>query len=167
MILFSVIFISGCISQQQGGLREYEESSYSISYPGNWAKNKGTKFDVIFLAPRQDDFSANLGITVASLSEEEKSQTLDEIVNIIKQLQSEDYPEYKVISENHLTVSDKSAFKRVYDWYSSEYKLDVTQIQVFLIKDDTSYIITATSLSDKFDEYEPTFMEMINSFQLK
>jgi len=161
--IFSIILLSGCISQGNN-FSEYEESTFSIKYQSNWKQSSTPNFNVVFLAPEKNDFSANFGVSLERVSE---PFTIEEIAESAKQSQMMSYPQYKILSENTITINGKSAFKRIYTWSDDEYNLDITQIQVLLKDGSDLYSFTATSLTSNFQTYEPAFTEMINSFQLK
>jgi hypothetical protein len=171
IIMIALILIScGGTGQQEEpapqveeGFVEYVGSTFVLHVPTRWKQTSSPEFEAHFLAPKEADFSANLGVSPQLVAEE---TTVQMVAEKAREFQTVDYPQYRVSSEQALTVGDRPAFKRTYTWHSEEFGIDIAQIQLFIKDGTTVYTLTATALSSNYDRYAPTFFKMLDSFQI-
>lgn len=151
------------VPQVEEGFVEYVGSTFVLHVPTRWKQTSNPEFEALFLAPQEEDFSANLGVSPQLVAEE---TTVQMVADKAREFQTVDYPQYRVSTEQTLTVDGKPAFKRTYTWHSEEFGVDITQTQLF-VKDGTAlYTLTATALSSNYDKYAPAFSKMFDSFQV-
>lgn len=148
--VFLMVMISGCV---QSGFSTYS-GQFSMQYPSDWNQTS-INFAVFFSGP---------GELPPSMSVSSVNETIEAATEHARQLQSK-LLNYRVISEDNISINEKNAFRHVYSWTDAAHNIDFTQIQVWL-KDKELYTITATSLSSSFEKYKPTFDTMINSFKI-
>lgn len=149
--------------QVEEGFVEYVGSTFVLHVPTRWKQTSNPEFEALFLAPKEEDFNANLGVASQRVAEE---TTVTMVAEKSREFQTVDYPQYKVSTEQALTVDNRPAFKRTYTWHSEEYGIDITQTQLFVKDGTTLYTLTATALSSNYDKYAPTFSKMFDSFQV-
>jgi len=74
------------------------------------------------------------------------------------------FTEYTPISDTELTVAGEPSIKHVYTWRLSGQTLK--QMQVYLVQDETAWVLTFTTAPACWSQYESTFDTITASFQL-
>jgi hypothetical protein len=149
--------------QGEEGFVEYVGSTFILQVPTCWKQTSNPDFEALFLAPREEDFNANLGVASQLVAEETTAQI---VAAKAREFQTVDYPQYRVSTEQDLIVDDRPAFKRTYTWHSEEYGIHITQTQLFIKDGTTLYTLTSTTLSSNHDKYAPTFSTLFDSFEI-
>ena len=140
---------------------EYQGSSFSILAPARWERVSDQLMEVVFLAPDDEGFQANLGVTIDGVQDD---VTIEAVAEVAKASQMENYPEYSITREEMIEIGDLPALTREYEWRDTDYDLAITQRQVFIQSGNTMYSLTSTALTQNHGKYEPVFDEMIQSF---
>ncbi len=171
IFILAIFAVLGCVSQTQTQTQarqdlivdftEYKVPLFSIKYPANWSQVSHAGFVVAF-----EDLTGENEASLAVSRSVQDSFTPESAAISEKQYQSANYPEYSIISEGLLVVSDSGAYKRVYKWHDAE-RGNITQMKFWIKNDDNVlYTIVATSLTGKFQGYEPIFTWVVDSFKI-
>lgn len=138
-------------------------SNFTIPIPPLWqvstAKLEGVDFAMT--APPEQNFTANI---IISASDVPDTTTAESAAKAAKAAEQKDYVNYKIILETPITIGYLPAYQITFSWHNTKYDLDITQAQIFLKNRNTMYTITATSLSNLYGAYKPTFQSSINDF---
>lgn len=143
---------------------EYDGHGFTMSAPSEWRRTSNQQFQVLFVAPEREGFSANLGISLTPLSPE---ATVDQVAAAAKKFQSQEYPAYSVLTEGPVSIGGLPAFRRHYQWTNKQRNVEVQQLQAWLKSGTNLYTITATSKAVLFDQSGPSFQRMLSSFKVK
>ena len=142
-----------------------EANGFSFSYPDDWqlaSVELSGDIDVMVLAPVAcGDVTTNFNMASEGLPYPMNVQTYYFEYNKWK---LEAFPEYSLISSDGQTIAGEVAIRNVYTWGISGQ--NVKQMQVYLVKDETAWVLTFTTAPACWNQYETTFDNMVNSFQL-
>ncbi len=144
---------------------DYHGTTFTLRVPTRWEQASTHDFQAIFGAPKEQGFKANVGVSINKML---PTVTVEQVAEAAKKSQEKSYANYTVISEQYLEVHGNPAFKRVYSWHETSFKLDATQIQLFIMHSQTStlYTLTASSLSSLYAKYQDELSEIMDSFQV-
>ncbi|MGI6488050.1 MAG: PsbP-related protein [Syntrophothermaceae bacterium] len=152
----------------KGDTKRFKERAYGISieYPKGWKKKQGKQQVIaLFMAPKSSNvgmFAPNVNITVENL--EEREMTLQEYVE--SSLQEESFTGYyQLISTESTTLSGLPALR--IDFTGKEGLTSIRLLQVCVLQDHHVYAVTCAAEASKFEEFEPLFQAMLDSYQLE
>ena len=141
-----------------------EVNGFSFSYPDDWqlaSDELSAGTDVMFLAPVAcSDITTNFNVVNEDLPYSMSVQSYFE--NGKSYLQA--FTEYTPISDDEQTVAGEPSIKHVYTWRLSGQTLK--QMQVYLVQDETAWVLTFTTAPACWSQYEATFDTITDSFQL-
>ena len=141
-----------------------EVNDFSFSYPDDWqlaSDELSAGTDVMFLAPVAcSDINTNFNVVSEGLPYSMSVQSYFE--NGKSYLQA--FTEYTPISDDELTVAGEPSIKHVYTWLLSGQTLK--QMQVYVVQDETAWVLTFTTAPACWSQYEDTFDTITDSFQL-
>lgn len=141
-------------------------SSFSMSYPSNWARNPKVE------APTVLNISVYEGVVnlIATSEDEPKELTTEEYAKLTDEAISKAVPKdsLKRISQEDISLNGTPAKKwiQVMTTPSGEKNLKVKQIMILAAKNGKGYCITCTALDDWFDQFEPVFKKMVDSAKI-
>jgi hypothetical protein len=139
------------------------EYGFSINPPKGWKIQENIKMDnftipVAFIGPVEKNFAVNINIYIEKINE----TTLQEYVNLNKKILTLVVSSYNLISERNTTINNHEAYELL---YTAKIKnTDLAYKQIFLIKNNSGYVITFTALKDNFDKYIVVFDKSIETF---
>ena len=141
-----------------------EVNGFSFSYPDDWhlaSDELAAGTDVVFLAPVAcSDVTTNFNVVSEGLPYTMSVQSYFENGKIYLQA----FAEYTPISDDELTVAGKASIKHIYTWLLAGQTLK--QMQVYLVQDETAWVLTFTTAPVCWSQYEATFDTITDSFQL-
>ena len=141
-----------------------EVNGFSFSYPDDWqlaSDELSAGTDVMFLAPVACSYiNTNFNVVSEGLPYSMSVQSYFE--NGKSYLQA--FTGYTPISDDELTVAGKASIKHVYTWLLSGQT--IKQMQVYLVQDETVWVLTFTAAPACWSQYEATFDTIADSFQL-
>lgn len=149
-------------------LYENAAQGFKISYPDNWtpkeAESNEMSLVVGFLAPGEDidnplDY---LTVQIENLPAAQKV-TLEQYTQAINKNLKSSYPDFSVIGEDDLVISNLPGHVMVYTA-----TVEQTPYQILLaytIKDNKAYVLTYYALTNRYSEFEDAAKNMINSLE--
>jgi hypothetical protein len=145
----------------------FSKDNYKIQYPKSWSLDTsrvmGTEFFV--LSPLENDsdkIRENVGLIIQNLA----GQNIDlEKYKKITDGQITEIATDGKVFESVVLKSDKGEYYKItYAMTQGKFRLKITSF--CYIKNDKAYVVTFTSEFDKYDHYEKTGEEILNSFLL-
>lgn len=136
---------------------------FSIKYPAEWKRQTGVN-TIAFLSPKENDtdpFQENVNLMLQDLSQQ--PMTLDEYTELSKKQVTDNLGASAIVSLKAVTLAGQAAKEFVYNMDYQNRKLKIKQC--WLIKNKLAYLITYTADPSKFNQYESTATEIINSFK--
>jgi hypothetical protein len=170
---FLMLFLVSCLDNNSSSettnvdkMRLFESSEYdfSIEYPAGWIAselpdgNHGDK-EVIAMFFIPAPFP---GVLIQQ--KEFKSPALEDIANWGKQRILNRYDEYDLGDLVKTNVGDQEVFERVYRTNMTTGS-NLMLRDVYFLHDGKGFILTFVSYASKFDELNPIFQAMVDSFQ--
>lgn len=145
----------------------YEDTTYKIKidYPRDWKQTENEQTVVAFVSPKtsEDDmFSENLNLIMNDLSGQ--GLTLDTYTEVVKEQLLKTYDGIIMEESGTATLAGQPAYKVVYTVPSEKTTLKI--MQVWIIKDDVSYVITFVADEEAYTDYMGTVQKMLNSFEI-
>jgi len=145
----------GTFLGRQGGL--------FIVYPEGWQEMAVDEFEGFgFMGPIQSDGSIpSFNVVRVNLLDEMTVREYFESARAVYELLFEGYKE---VSTKEITVNGVAAIKHTFTM--TQFGLSLTMIQVILINNEMTYIITLGTTTTVYPDFVETFDTIINSFQL-
>jgi hypothetical protein len=146
----------------------YENPTYKIKlkYPSYLEKQEDSSGGIVFFLSPQNStieaFTANLNIFVINMSSQPMS--LDEFTNRSIIEMRDIIADYNITDSRKATLAKGDAYLLSYTGSQGLFKLK--WMSVYMIKNDTLYLITYTAGADKFASYLPTVNKMLDSFEI-
>ena len=141
-----------------------EVNGFSFSYPDDWhlaSDELSAGTDVMFLAPVAcSDVTTNFNVVSEGLPYTMSVHSYFENGKIYLKA----FAEYTPISDTELTVAGEPSIKHVYAWLLAGQTLK--QMQVYVVQDETAWVLTFTTAPDCWSQYEATFDAITGSFRL-
>ena len=141
-----------------------EVNGFSFSYPDDWqlaSDELSAGTDVMFLAPVAcSDINTNFNVVSEGLPYSMSVQSYFGSGQIYLQA----FTGYTPISDDELTVAGEPSIKHVYTWLLAGQTLK--QMQVYVVQDETAWVLTFTIAPDCWSQYKATFDTITDSFQL-
>ncbi|MFW6015543.1 MAG: DcrB-related protein [bacterium] len=135
-------------------------NGWKIGIPEGWVDAS----QVIVTGPMKDEYSPTINV----LQEPLDSPTSPRAYATEKraELQQEFSGQgYEVIEEGPIEIGDEKSFQRTHTWTLPNKNIKITQMQVYILRDDKAIIITATEKSDRFEDMKSTFMDALDKFE--
>lgn len=165
--ILSTIIISTKIIAQEGWTSLSEEK-YSIAYPTDWELNTSEQMNTSFilfspLTSPEDVFRENVNLLIQDLST--YSLDFDAYIALsVKQLPSL-FPQGKIHESIKVATETLLYQKIIYSGLQGETLLKF--MMYCWVIDKTAYVLTLSCEASKFDSYNETGEEILNSFNLK
>jgi hypothetical protein len=141
-----------------------KEMMLSLEVPEDWKIGSSAEFLRLFLAPPQNDYQANLGMSV-SQSNGAPPEAMDELLKQTDEQNKAEDPTYKQTKYEKLKIDGNQARLRRYDSTLDEPKLQLSQIQVLILKGPLLLAIDGSSLKKLEKDYLPIFEKMVKSIR--
>lgn len=141
-------------------MQEMVHFDYTIGLPPRWIDASV----VVIVGPPNDNYNPNITITREPLDFQMSAS--EYAANQLAGLHAElDSVGYQVLEENPLSIGGLPAYLRVHTFQMPEAELEVTQMQVYLVRGKEALTITCTNLSHWFEQTRPLFMEALQRFR--
>lgn len=166
VLLLSIMLVSGLACGNGTGYQTYTDNvnGFSIDYPEDWEMPPEELWEgayVAFYAPEEcSDFTANFNVVGEGLPFSMSVQTYYESVKSILQILTG----YTPISEEEMNMGVGAAIEHVYSYSLAGQTM--TQMQIYLVEDQTAWVLTFSTVPACWGQYEPTFDTVVDSFQL-
>ena len=143
----------------------FQGPGFKIQIPTNWFITSSPQVQAMFVAPPQGELRANLMITMRPLEED---ATLVDILKTSLETQKKEYPEFELLEETEIEKDGWTGITRLYKWFSSEHKTRILQRQVFfVIKQMLTTITTTRTATNKAQEMDAVFIQILESFHFE
>jgi len=143
-------------------MMDFKGPGFHLQVPTDWFISSSPQIQAMFVAPNAEEkIRPNFLITIRPLEMDVK---LEEIVQIAKETQMKEYPQYEVLEEGKLD-KDPGGFYRSYEWKQEMRQVKIIQRQIMFINNSMLYTITTTrSEMTEAQKIDLLFDHMINSF---
>jgi hypothetical protein len=140
-------------------MQRYEGKDVAFSVPGDWEDRTVTAFAAPASPGRK--VTPNVVVTRDRAEGRDSAATYADrqLVELAKKLDG-----FSLVSRHELTLDGLPAVEMTFTWSSGSGKLQNRQVFVVL-PNGTALSITATVLKNEFDEFEPTFDQILESFE--
>lgn len=139
------------------------QGRFSFTIPSNWTPVQAAGAEVAFQSPVQGNaIPGTVNIVLERLPS--AAVTLDEYDQAGEQNLKQQFPDYKPISLNRVTIDGKQAYKRVYTATIAGRLLQLQQI--YLIDRDVAYVISCGAPQDTFNTYTTVFDQISGTFKV-
>ncbi len=141
-------------------MQEFVHNDFVIGFPSRWIDSSV----VILAGPQNDGYSPNITITRERL--EFQLTAAEYAANQLMVLRQDLSQEgYQVVEEGPLPLAGMTAYQRIHTFRMSDVNLQLTQMQVYVVKGREAITITCTNTAGWFDRTKPIFMEAIKQFK--
>lgn len=143
----------------------HKELSVSLVLPEEWQIGSNDNFELILLAPPEDGYHSNLGMSKYNFKNPSRSQ-FEAAIQKTKDNQKAEYPEYKLLSEENCWIDGFPAYHQSYEWVSEEYARTFVQTLTLILRGENGlYELYGTTLKGKENDFLPIFEKIIESFR--
>ncbi|MBS3067348.1 hypothetical protein J4450_01485 [Candidatus Micrarchaeota archaeon] len=143
----------------------YTNYGFTVTYPKNWELiETNTSAKIVIVATFEDEndsFRENIAIGIEDLTTNVQVQdyAIKNIEDIEKKLG------IKSEGEDTVEINGIVSYKVIFSPRTKN-EISIKQMQVYMLKDNTAYILTFTSEEKNFDNYMNKVDEIINSFTI-
>ena len=166
-LIVALVAVSGCTNSGTGNnTKNYSSNGVSFNYPSNWTlENQTTVNDTIMV---NDMGSMNASRVTTSFEVQIIPQNGLTEQAAIKQSNNTIVPTgWEKISNNTLTIDNKTAYQRTYIVNDTNYNQTMRYSQIFFVKNGNIYSITLQAPDNTFDNVKSNFETIINSFKVQ
>ncbi len=133
---------------------------FKIGMPDGWVDAS----HVILVGPREEEYSPTITVTREPLEWPISARAY--ATEKRSELQEQFGPQgYEVLEEAPLQVGGLASFQRTHTWMLPDAEIQITQMQVYLVKEDAAVVVTCTDRSGRFDDRKAAFMEAVQQFE--
>jgi hypothetical protein len=141
-------------------MQDIAHFDYIIGLPPRWLDASV----VVLVGPPNDNYHPNITITREPL--EFQMNASEYAANQLSGLHAElDSAGYRVLEEGSITIGGLTAYQRLHTFQMPEAGLEITQLQLYLVRGKEALTITCTNLSHWFEQTRPLFMEALERFR--
>lgn len=141
-------------------MQEFSHYDFAVGLPQGWMDASV----VVVAGPPNDGYSPSITITREQLEfQMDVSQYATKQLSALHKELSQDA--YRVKEEGLLPLNGVSAYQRTHSFDISDMGVEVTQLQIYIIKEQTALTLTCTNLTEWFDRTKPIFMDAIRQFR--
>jgi len=143
----------------------YTNYGFTVTYPKNWGLiETNTSAKIVIVATFEDEndsFRENIAIGIEDLTTNVQVQdyAIKNIEDIEKKLG------IKSEGEDTVEINGIVSYKVIFSPRTKN-EISIKQMQIYMLKDNTAYILTFTSEEKNFDNYMNKVDEIINSFTI-
>ncbi len=142
-----------------------EKLSISLILPKDWQIGSNEDFELILLAPAEDNYRPNVGFSKHGFKNPTRPQ-FEAAIKKTKENQRKDHPDYKLLAEEPCWIDSSPAYHQNYEWKSKELGRSFVQtLTLILTQEDGLYEINGTTLKGKEGDYLPIFEKIIESIR--
>jgi hypothetical protein len=142
-----------------------EGAGFSIEYPSDWEANESIPGTIVlFRAPLEsasDPVRESVGVSTERLP---SGYTLQDFIDAGLSRLEQDIPEFHLTSSESTTLAGHPAHRLVYT--GKQEAITLQWLQVFTLVGQTGYVLTFVASPDSYATYEPTALDMFDSFAL-
>ena len=168
MILALLIPACGGGDGGEGGPRA-EGSAYTVSLPEGWrdssddeaADEVPVKFDRLFTGDRVEDFTVNVNV----IREPKPDADIEEIVAAGQKQIEGDFGATDLSPPDKRELGEDSAFS--YTYTLEQGGMTLRGEQVAAVHEERLYTVTLTTPAEAFEEQQPEFQEILDSWEWK
>lgn len=136
---------------------------FSFTIPSNWVQVQAAGAEVAFQSPAPaNSVPATVNIVLEKLPS--ASVSLDAYDQAGEQNLKKQFPDYKLVSLEKVSVAGQPAYKRLYTATIAGRLLQLQQ--VYLIDHDTAYVISSGAPAESFGLYAKVFDEISGTFKI-
>lgn len=166
-LLLSILLVT--LATAQDKWKTLEKDNYIISYPKNWVSSDQKPqptIEFVLLSEeasqKKDQFRENINLNTENLSG--KKLSLKEYIKLALDQVKTQIPSAKTISKKNIELNGKEAKKII--WSADLGGGIVLKFkQLFLINNETAYILTYTASMAEYDIYDKVSDKIFNSFK--
>jgi hypothetical protein len=163
VLLLSWDNYKSALGQAQQQFQNYQNPTLgvSIQYPSDWELQEESNDKLRFI--KQEGF-VTADLNVENL--DEAGTTLSEYANTrVNELQAQ-RPEFQLISNDPITISNNPAQKAVYTFEREEDGKTNKVTRIWSINEGKLYTLAYIAESSQYDQYLPSFQRMVDSFRI-
>lgn len=143
----------------------FKGDSYTIEHPENWEVNTSGDYSTSLLISSElkddDRFRENINLIIQDLNKLNMTMSMAEFVDVTKNQLSSSLNDAEIISSE----GNKERHTMVIKGKMNDTKLKFKQ--VYILKNNTFYILTFTALEDTYEDFITKGDKIINSFTIK
>ena len=148
-------------AQQQFQIYQNPTLGVSIQYPSDWELLEESNDKLRFI--KQEGFvTADLNVEDIDQPDPSLSEYANTRVNELRTQR----PEFQLVSNEPVTISNKPAQKVVYTFEREEDGKTNKVMRIWSINEDKLYTLAYIAESGQYDRYLPTFQKMVDSFRI-
>ena len=154
------------ISTEVPSLEKYvnKEKNYSIEYPSDWKKSDVPRLDIVLFAPQKSkevESYASMNIVAEKVGPEiTLNQFYTESTSNLKEALSN--VQIEKIGESQMNGVPSKWTLYVHEMKNIKFKV----LQYFIVTNETVYLMTFSSTTDTFGDYQKDFEKIAASFHL-
>lgn len=150
-------------------VKSYSDAGLGIkmSYPTGWkVDDSGSVAKLVFASSKPDKTASGQAFTpnINLMTESAQGLSLDEYHQVSQKNAKGMIPSYELTSETPITVGGEPAMLLESTFTQQGYDLKV--MQLVMIKNDTAYVITATTVDSTWSKYSNLFETCLKSFRV-
>jgi hypothetical protein len=143
-------------------MRDFIHFDFLLGMPSSWKD-----YSIVTLCgPPNDGFSPNIAIMREQLEFQLDSEAyaMNQLASLRKELESDGY---KVHEESSTMLGGTMAYRRIHSFRITGTDAEVTQLQVYVIKNSEAITITCSNLSSWFEQTKSAFLESLDAFAFR
>lgn len=170
LLVLTVLLCSGC---HKATLEDYKlfrstPLGFSIEYPEFWTKSaKNSEGIAVFMTPAEgysDEYNENLSVQCFNLDMEGETAYNDYVKGYVANLEST-LKNYKLVSENDVTLGGQPAYRIVYESTTDDSKSEMRFMQIFCEQGDKVYVLSYIADFSSYSYFLTYVEKMISTFQ--
>jgi hypothetical protein len=166
VLLCSVVFISGCVSDNKNSneTQTYSQNNISFTYPGTWEIATATASDSIVAVGDPSTVQSGSPTTLVLIQKANATKGSN-----ITSVYDSNYANffnntgYQRVSEGNITVNGATALENIYKTNSTGNQRQYRA--VWLYENNTIYVILCIANTNDFQNQQTNFNLIINSFK--
>jgi hypothetical protein len=141
-------------------MQEFRHNDLVLGFPPRWIDASV----VAIAGPPNGEYSPSIAVIRERL---EFRLTLSEYANnqLAALQQALEVQNYSVLQEGTVALPELTGYQRIHTFVLEESGMQVTQMQLYFVRNTEAITITCTHASVWFERAKPTFMEAINQFR--
>ncbi len=142
-----------------------DDLNIQLELPEGWTTSKNEQFPLILFAPAENDFRANMTVSMRELKPPTQAH-FEDLIHKTRVDHEKDYAGFSLIEEEKWMQDEFPAYQEVYHWNSDDNNIPLTQIFALMMTGpDALYSIHCTTLRSLEATYLPQFKAIIKSFE--
>lgn len=146
-----------------GQVYQDPQRRFSFTIPATWTQVQAAGAEVAFQSPVEPGgIPATVNIVLEKLPA--ASVSLDDYDRAGEANLKQQFSDYKLVSLTKVTVDGRPAYKRIYTATIANRLLQLQQ--VYLIENDTAYVLSCGAPAETFSRYTPIFDQISGTFKV-